>query len=65
MTGFRPMVIPLPRWHEAEQHTFNGMWRKNPRGGELEIKGALLGLDMTEYLPKRDRSCQIHRFGFT
>lgn len=38
-----------------------------PRGGEWEIKGAILGSDRTEYIPegKRDRSCQIHRYGFT
>jgi hypothetical protein len=44
-----------------------GMWRRTPTSGELEVKGAILGLDATEYLPegKRDRSWQIHRFGFT
>jgi hypothetical protein len=59
----------VPRWHENEQNSAinKGMWRKTPSGGELEIEGALLGLDETEYLPegKRDRSFQIFRFGFT
>jgi hypothetical protein len=59
----------VPRWRENERHAVinKGEWRKTPTGGELEIKGALLARDTTEYLPegKRDRSCQIHRFGFT
>jgi len=43
------------------------MWRETPIGGDLEIKGGLLGTDRVEYVPegKRDRSYQIHRFGFT
>jgi hypothetical protein len=60
--------LMVRRWHENEEHAPNGdMWRRTPSGGELEIKGALLGRDTTEYLPeiKRDRSCQIFRFGFT
>jgi hypothetical protein len=63
----QPLVVP--RWCENEQRAFinKGMWRRTPRGGELEIKGALLGRDHTEFIPKhkRDRSCQIHQFGFT
>jgi hypothetical protein len=59
----------VPRWVENEQHAIinKGEWRKTPTGGDLEIKGALLAPDTTEYLPegKRDRSCQIHCFGFT
>jgi hypothetical protein len=66
---FADRQLMVPRWHGNEQHgSFNkGMWRQTPRGGELEIKGAILGPDTTEYIPegKRDRSCQIHRFGFT
>jgi hypothetical protein len=61
--------LVVPRWEENEQHApaNNGMWRRTPIGGELEIKGAILGPDQMEYVPeaKRDRSCQIHRFGFT
>ena len=60
--------LMVPRWGENEQaSTHKGMWRKTPRSGELEIKGALLRPDTTECVPeyKRDRSCQIHRFGFT
>ncbi|WP_334398841.1 hypothetical protein [Bradyrhizobium sp. AZCC 2289] len=57
------------RWEENEPHASinKGMWRRTPRGGELEIKGGILGPDGTEYIPtgKRDRSCQIHHFGFT
>lgn len=62
-------LLFVPRWHANEKHASinKGMWRLTPSGGELEIKGALLGPDTTEYVPegKRDRSCQIFRFGFT
>lgn len=61
--------LSVPRWIANEQHASinKGAWRRTPKGGELEIKGALLGPDRTEYIPeyKRDRSCQIFRFGFT
>jgi len=59
----------VPRWIENESHSpiNKGMWRRTPNGGEMEVKGAILGRDGTECVPegKRDRSCQIHRFGFT
>jgi hypothetical protein len=58
----------VPRWQANEERSASkDMWRRTPQGGELEIKGALLGLDGTEYVPegKRDRSCQIHYFGFS
>ncbi|TPN46362.1 hypothetical protein [Mesorhizobium sp. B1-1-7] len=59
----------VPRWLENEQHAQinQGMWRLTPTGSDLEIKGGILGTDGLEYVPngKRDRSCQIHRFGFT
>ncbi|MER8809231.1 hypothetical protein [Mesorhizobium australicum] len=61
--------LQVPRWLENEQHVQvnKGMWRRTPTGGELEIKGGIVGADGIEYVPngKRDRSCQIHRFGFT
>ena len=61
--------LVVPRWVRNEEHAEinRGMWRRTPKGSELEIKGALLGTDGTEYIPdgKRDRSCQIHRFGYT
>jgi hypothetical protein len=64
-----PDKLIVPRWADNEQCAdgHSGMWRQSPKGGELEIKGAILGKDRAEYLPngKRDRSCQIHRFGFT
>jgi len=57
------------RWRENEAHAQvnEGMWRRDLSGGELEIKGAILDLDRTEYVPKekRSRSCQIFKFGFT
>ncbi len=59
----------VQRWIENEEHAQvnKGMWRRTPTGGALEIKGGLLAPDGTEHVPpyKRDRSCQIHRFGFT
>jgi hypothetical protein len=61
--------LMVQRWDVNQQFaTINpGMWRGTPTSGELEVKGAILGLDVTEYVPegKRDRSWQIHRFGFT
>ena len=61
--------LVVPRWVQNEEHAEinRGMWRRTPIGSELEIKGGLLGADETEYIPegKRDRSCQIHRFGYT
>jgi hypothetical protein len=61
--------LVVPRWvaHEECAEFNKGEWRKAPIGDELEIKGALLGTDGTEYLPegKRNRSCQIHRSGYT
>ena len=61
--------LMVPRWRESEAHAQvnKRMWRRNPSGPELEIKGALIGPDRTEYIPegKRSRSCQIFEFGFT
>ena len=61
--------LVVSRWQKNEEHAEinKGFWRLTPTSGELEIKGALLGLDGTEYLPegKKDRSCQIHRYGFS
>ena len=61
---FSDHALEVARWHKSDP---NGMWRKTPIGADLEIKGALLGLDGTEYVPegKRTRSCQIHCMGFT
>lgn len=62
-------VLKVPRWVKNEERAeYNQReWRKSPRGDELEIKGGLLGSDGTEYLPegKRNRSWQIHEFGYT
>lgn len=61
--------LQVPRWIKNEQRAeYNQcMWRRTPMGDELEIKGGLLGTDGTEYLPegKRNRSSQIHEFGYT
>jgi hypothetical protein len=61
--------LAVPRWEQNEQYASinKGFWRRSPIGGELEIKGALLGRDGTEYVPpgKRDRSYQIFHYGFT
>lgn len=59
----------MARWENNEKcaKIHVGWWRQSPISGDLEIKGALLGIDRTEYIPprKRARSCQIHKFGFT
>jgi hypothetical protein len=60
--------LMVRRWLENEKEAANkDMWRRTPFGDEVEVKGAFLGPDGEEYIPevKRDRSCQIHRFGFT
>jgi hypothetical protein len=61
--------VMVRRWKENEERAEinRGMWRRSPASGDLEIKGAIIGIDRTEYIPeeKRDRSFQIHRFGFT
>jgi hypothetical protein len=60
--------LVVPRWAQNEQYgEQKGMWRKSLTGDELEIKGALLDPNGTEHVPdgKRDRSCQLYRFGFT
>jgi hypothetical protein len=61
--------LKVPRWKNNEKFakTHIGWWRQSPTTGDLEIKGALIGTDRTEYIPagKRDRSCQIFKFGFT
>jgi outer membrane immunogenic protein len=61
--------LVVKRWADNEQFDTRtrALWGKYRVGEEWEIKGALLGIDGTEYIPadKSDRSCQIHRFGFT
>lgn len=61
--------LQVPRWIKNEQRAeYNQrMWRQTPSGDELLIKGGILGADGTEYLPegKRNRSSQIHDFGYT
>ena len=61
--------LKVPRWKNNEKFakTHIGWWRQSPTTGDLEIKGALIGTDQTEYIPprKRDRSCQIFKFGYT
>ncbi|OSI21193.1 hypothetical protein [Bradyrhizobium canariense] len=61
--------LKVLRWEQSEQ-LIDGKgrsWRRSFTSDDLEIKGALIGADQTEYIPasKRDRSCQIHKFGFT
>lgn len=61
--------LTISRWAESEkQAEINpGFWRKSRVTDELDIKGAILGADGTEYIPahKRYRSYQIFKFGFT
>ncbi|WP_440642025.1 hypothetical protein ACSHT2_13685 [Bradyrhizobium sp. PUT101] len=60
--------LKVLRWEQNERDGVKGrQWRRSFTSGDLEIKGALIGIDGTEYIPdgKRDRSCQIHKYGFT
>jgi hypothetical protein len=58
--------LKVLRW-ERDHGPKGPMWRQSPISGDLDIKGAIIGTDQTEYIPdgKRDRSCQIHLFGYT
>lgn len=58
----------VKRWVENEEDgPSKDMWRRSPLGDSIEVKGALLGRDDMEYVPKhkRYRSCQIFNFGYT
>jgi hypothetical protein len=57
----QPLLVP--RWAAHEDQ----MWTMTPVGGQLQIKGALVGPNGEEYVPegKKDRSRQIHERGFT
>jgi hypothetical protein len=61
-----PALI-VPRW-KAEPGRKGPLWRWTPCGDEIEVKGALIRRGGNEeHIPesKRDRSCQIHRHGYT
>ncbi|MET3842050.1 hypothetical protein [Bradyrhizobium sp. OAE829] len=66
---FEDDQLDVPRWKNNEDRakTHVGWWRQSPISGDLEVKGALIGIDKTEYIPprKRDRSWQIYTYGFT
>ncbi len=57
------------RWMQNEDKSGSKrpLWRWTPIDDEIEIKGALLTPAGDEKIPegKRNRSCQIHLFGFT
>jgi hypothetical protein len=61
--------LRVRRWelNESIPCSKGRQWRWTPIDRDLEIKGALLDSSGTEHIPKtkRDRSCQIHKFGFT
>lgn len=60
--------LSVRRWELNEATGPKGpLWRWTPDNSDLEIKGALLDPEGREYIPesKRDRSCQIHLYGFT
>jgi hypothetical protein len=62
------LQLNVPRWVENEPSGGkNRLWRWTPDDRNLEIKSALLDPDGVEYIPegKRDRSCQIHLYGFS
>ncbi|WP_193173914.1 hypothetical protein [Nisaea nitritireducens] len=62
-------TICVERWkrNQIEAKKEDERWKCAPVGNCIEIKGALLDPDLGEHIPvsKRDRSCQIHRFGYT
>ncbi|MDA9398629.1 hypothetical protein [Bradyrhizobium sp. CCBAU 45389] len=62
---FKVDQLKVLRWEQNEGYGEKGfMWRQ----GDIEIKGALIRpVDQIECMPqgKRDRSCQLHRFGYT
>lgn len=61
-------ALIVKRWVENEKGApSGGMWRRSPTGDSVEVKGALLGKDDMEYVPKhkRYRSCQIFHYGYT
>lgn len=66
---FKVDQLKVLRWEQNEGRGEKGpMWRQSPTGGDIEIKGALIRpVDQIECMPegKRDRSCQLHRFGYT
>jgi hypothetical protein len=61
--------LKVLRWEQNESRTGHNrpFWRWTPCENEIEIKGALLDPQGGEHVPegKRDRSCQIHLYGFT
>lgn len=61
--------LAIPRWAGSEKQAEinQGLWRQSQVTDQLDIKGAILGADGTEYIPahKRYRSYQIFKFGFT
>lgn len=61
--------LNVPRWlaNEADAPINKRCWRWTPNHDRIEVKGALLDPNGNEHVPeyKRDRSCQIHRYGFT
>jgi hypothetical protein len=61
--------LRIRRWQENETKTRSKgrLWRWTPCLEEIEIKGALIDSAGIEHIPdgKRDRSQQIHCFGFT
>lgn len=63
----RPQLF-VSRWKENEEKARQPrQWRWSPCDRDLEIKGALIDPQYQEFIPsdKRDRSCQIHMYGFT
>ena len=61
--------LDVPNWAEVEADSPHklGAWRWTPSLNVIEIKGGFIDLHGVEHIPdnKRDRSCQIHKFGFT
>ena len=61
--------LKVHRWEQNEAliGSKGPLWRWTPCDDEIEIKGAILDAMGMEHIPeiKRDRSLQIHQYGFT
>ena len=61
-------ALHVSRWAENESEPNNPrLWRWTPRATLIEVKSAWLVGGTAEWVPenKRDRSLQIHRWGYS
>lgn len=67
IAGGPELVVERWQTNESDPRGKGRAWRYTPSDGEVEIKGALIDTQNQEHIPisKRDRSCQIHHYGFS